>query len=139
MAIINYIEKHLKTFAVKKLQHSYWEIIYTTEGVGRIETESGHVLEYKKGEMVCIPPNVKHINNSSVGFKNIHFTIEDWNPSAKAPHFNSRVRFQQRLLYRLKTRLSVLPPTPRLSPRQPWLDRYRRGVFEQPRRAVGRI
>ena len=85
MAIINYIEKHLKTFAVKKHQHSYWEIIYTTEGVGRIETESGHVLEYKKGEMVCIPPNVKHINNSSVGFKNIHFTIEDWNPSAKAP------------------------------------------------------
>ncbi len=85
MAIINYIEKHLKTFTVKAHQHSHWEIIYTTEGFGTIETEDGDVLEYKKGEMICIPPNVKHINHSSVGFKNIHFTIVDWNSSVQAP------------------------------------------------------
>ncbi len=85
MAIINYIEKHLKTFTVKSHKHNYWEIIYVTEGVGTIETEDKHMLEYKKGEMICIPPNVKHINNSSVGFKNIHFTIEDWSPSIQAP------------------------------------------------------
>lgn len=85
MAIINYIEKHLKTFAVKAHKHNYWEIIYVTEGVGRIETEDKHVIEYKKGEMICIPPNIKHINNSSIGFKNIHFTIEDWNPPIQSP------------------------------------------------------
>ncbi len=85
MAIINYIEKHLKTFAVKAHKHNYWEIIYVTEGVGIIETEDKHVLEYKKGEMICIPPNIKHINNSSIGFKNIHFTIEDWNPPIQSP------------------------------------------------------
>ena len=85
MAIINYIEKHLRTFNVKSHQHNYWEIIYVTEGVGTIETEDKHIIEYKKGEMICIPPNVKHINNSSVGFKNIHFTIEDWNPPINAP------------------------------------------------------
>ncbi len=85
MAIINYIEKHLKTFAVKAHKHDYWEIIYVTEGVGRIETEDKHVIEYKKGEMICIPPNIKHINNSSIGFKNIHFTIEDWNPPIQSP------------------------------------------------------
>jgi len=85
MAIINYIEKHLKTFTVKSHKHNYWEIIYVTEGVGTIETEDAHVIEYKKGEMICIPPNIQHINNSSLGFKNIHFTIEDWNPPLQTP------------------------------------------------------
>ena len=85
MAIINYIEKHLKTFTVKAHQHNHWEIIYTTEGVGTIETEDKHIIVYKKGEMLCIPPHLKHINHSSDGFKNIHFTIEDWNPPIQEP------------------------------------------------------
>ena len=50
MAIINYIEKHLKTFTVKTHKHNYWEIIYVTDGVGTIETEDKQVIEYKKGE-----------------------------------------------------------------------------------------
>ena len=85
MAIINYIEKHLKTFAVKAHEHNYWEIIYVTEGVGTIETEDEHVIAYKKGEMICIPPKLRHINNSSSGFKNIHFTIDDWTPPTEEP------------------------------------------------------
>ena len=85
MALINYIEKHLKTFSVKSHQHNDWEIIYVTEGVGTIETENEHVIQYEKGEMICIPPFVKHINHSSSGFKNIHFTIEDWNPPIQVP------------------------------------------------------
>lgn len=80
MALINYLEKHLKTFAVKSHQHKDWEIIYVTDGIGTIETEDNQVIEYKKGETICIPPRLKHINNSSIGFKNIHLTIEDWNP-----------------------------------------------------------
>ncbi len=85
MAIINYIEKHLKTFTVKSHKHNYWEIIYVTDGVGTIETEDKHVIEYKKGETICIPPQVRHINNSSIGFKNIHLTIEDWTPQIQTP------------------------------------------------------
>lgn len=85
MALINYIEKHLKTFNVKPHKHNHWEIIYVTEGVGRIETEDKQIIEYKKGEMICIPPHIKHVNISSVGFKNIHFTIEDWNPPVQTP------------------------------------------------------
>ena len=85
MAIINYIEKHLKTFTVKPHKHHYWEIIYVTDGVGTIETTDKHIIEYKKGETICIPPHLQHVNNSSVGFKNIHFTIEDWNPPIQKP------------------------------------------------------
>lgn len=85
MAIINYIEKHLKTFTVKTHKHNYWEIIYVTDGVGTIKTEDNHVIEYKKGETICIPPNVQHVNISSIGFKNIHLTIEDWDPQLQTP------------------------------------------------------
>ena len=88
MAIINYIEKHLKTFNVRLHKHDYWEIIYTTEGVGSIKALN-RVIEYKKDELILIPPNVWHTNNSSVGFKNIHFTIEDWYPSINEPLFLS--------------------------------------------------
>lgn len=85
MAIINYIEKHLKNFTVQAHKHNYWEIIYVTDGTGTIETENEHVIEYKKGEMICVPPNLVHVNNSSTGFKNIHLTIEGWTPSLQAP------------------------------------------------------
>ena len=80
MAIINYFEKHLKTFTVKAHKHRFWEIICVTDGAGVIKTENNQVVEYKKGQIICIPPNLQHINDSSVGFKNIHLTIEDWNP-----------------------------------------------------------
>ena len=80
MAIINYLEKHLKTFTVKAHRHNYWEIIYVTDGGGTIETADQQIIEYKKDEIICIPPYLQHINNSSVGFKNIHLTIEDWTP-----------------------------------------------------------
>ena len=85
MAIINYIERHLKTFSVKPHKHNYWEIIYVTEGSGKIIVESEHKINYKKGEIILIPPQMKHVNNSSVGFKNIHLTVENWLTTIKLP------------------------------------------------------
>lgn len=85
MATINYIERHLKTFSVKPHKHNYWEIIYVTEGSGTITVENKYVINYKKGETVFIPPQMKHVNNSSVGFKNIHLTLENWLTTIKLP------------------------------------------------------
>lgn len=85
MAFINYIEKHLTTFTVKYHMHSFWEIIYVTEGAGTIKTNDNQVIEYKKGETICIPPNVHHTNLSTDGFKNIHFTVEGWTPPFNCP------------------------------------------------------
>ena len=102
MAIINYIEKHLKTFTVKSHKHDYWEIIYVTDGVGTLETEDGHTIEYKKGETICIPPQIRHINNSSTGFKNIHFTIEDWLPQIQVPTLISAIDASKDLYSLLK-------------------------------------
>lgn len=85
MAIINYIEKHLTTFSVKSHMHDYWEIIYVTEGTGSIKEANGQLLNYKKGDTICIPPLVEHTNVSQEGFRNIHFTLEDWTTTAKSP------------------------------------------------------
>jgi len=85
MAIINYIEKHLTTFSVKSHLHNYWEIIYVTEGSGIIKTTDDYVISYKKGETICIPPLVEHTNLSEEGFRNIHFTLEDWTATSKTP------------------------------------------------------
>lgn len=85
MAIINYFEQHLKTFTVPPHKHNHWEIIYVTEGVGTIETEDNTIIQYKKGETICIPPHLQHANYSSHGFQNLHLTLEDWNPPIQQP------------------------------------------------------
>ena len=68
MAIVNYIEKHLKTFTVKQHKHLFWEVIYVTEGKGVFTFETGESLAYQKGQVICIPPNLQHYNSSSIGF-----------------------------------------------------------------------
>ena len=85
MAIINYFEQHLTTFTVPPHKHNHWEIIYVTEGIGTIETEDNDVIQYKKGETICIPPQLQHVNHSSHGFKNLHLTLEDWHPPIQQP------------------------------------------------------
>ena len=85
MATINYIEEHLKTFNVGTHYHSYWEIIYVTSGQGKIETETNETINYTKGDLICIPPLLKHSNTSNIGFKNIHLTITDWIAESTKP------------------------------------------------------
>ena len=85
MAFINYIEKHTKTFNVKRHKHKFWEIILVTDGQGVLDFFNGLNLEYKKGQIICIPPEVEHINHSQNGFKNLHLTIEDFSPPILVP------------------------------------------------------
>ncbi|MBR4420598.1 MAG: helix-turn-helix domain-containing protein [Clostridia bacterium] len=99
MAIINYIEKHTRTFSVEKHKHSHYEIIYVTEGSGEIITDEA-TYTYCKGETICIPPNLYHKNISTNGMKNIHLTIEDVNLSITHPRIISATQ-QSLYLYRL--------------------------------------
>lgn len=85
MPVINYIEKHLKTFSVTEHKHKSWEIIYVTQGNGTVTTENDDVIHYEKGDTIVIPPDLKHTNYSSVGFKNIYFTIDFWNAPVQKP------------------------------------------------------
>lgn len=83
MPFINYIGKNMKTYDVKQHKHNFWEIIYCTNGSGRITFESGKPLDYTQNEVVVIPPNTLHSNSSQSGFKNIHMTVAGWTPNFK--------------------------------------------------------
>lgn len=83
MPFINYIGKNMKTYDVKQHKHNFWEIIYCTNGSGRITFENGKPLDYTQNEVVVIPPNTLHSNSSQSGFKNIHMTVAGWTPNFK--------------------------------------------------------
>lgn len=85
MSIINYIEKHLKTFNVAPHFHNYWEIIMVTSGQGDIVTEKNEIFSYNKGDLILIPPKVKHSNKSKSGFTNIHFSLLNWDLNSPVP------------------------------------------------------
>lgn len=80
MPIINYIGKNVKTYTVDAHSHDYWEIIYYTEGEGSIIMENGERCNYSKNQIVLVPPHLLHSNVSETGFKNIHFTVDNWVP-----------------------------------------------------------
>lgn len=74
---INFVGRQLRAYSVLQHSHEDWELVYCTSGQGEYVFESGEPLKYKKGEVVAIPPHVKHTNVSEEGFTNIYLTISD--------------------------------------------------------------
>ncbi len=89
MPVINYIGKNMKTYNVSSHQHDYWEIIYCTNGDGKIVFEDESVIEYTRNQMVIIPPHAVHSNISKSGFRNIYLTVANWTPTFKRPQIVS--------------------------------------------------
>ncbi len=73
---IIYVGKHLLTLTVGRHAHSSWELVYCTDGSGTFQFD-GFELNYKKGDIVVVPPLVPHCNSSSQGFTNIHMNVTD--------------------------------------------------------------
>lgn len=85
MAIINYIENYSKIHRFNMHSHQYWEILYVMKSDGYFEFFNSSPIHYKKGDILCIPPNVSHTNHPNSGFQNINLTISNWNPPIKEP------------------------------------------------------
>lgn len=81
---ISYIAKNLKTLATHKHCHNDWELVYCTSGEGRFSF-GDETLSYSEGDIVIIPPNTPHMNNSDSGFTNIHANISDATLPFKEP------------------------------------------------------
>lgn len=71
---IIYAGKHLLTYSVSRHAHSSWELIYCTDGNGRLVFDS-FSLSYQAGDLVIIPPFLSHRNESETGFTNIHLNM----------------------------------------------------------------
>lgn len=74
---ILFVGEHTRTYDVRWHSHEHWELVYCTGGEGAFQFENGAVISYREGEVVAIPPNELHANNSREGFTNIHLTIQD--------------------------------------------------------------
>ena len=71
---ITYAGRHEMMMTVKRHAHESWEFVYCTEGVGAFSFDHS-TLNYRKGDVVIIPPYLPHENVSASGFENIHLNI----------------------------------------------------------------
>lgn len=73
---ILFVGEHSRTFEVQWHTHDQWELVYCTGGVGVFQLEGGTRIEYRTGEVVVIPPGVRHTNRSHEGFTNLHIRMD---------------------------------------------------------------
>ncbi len=85
MNSISYVGKQLRTYNVSEHTHNEWELIYCTSGQGEFVFDQGESIKYKKGDVIAIPPNVRHINHSDEGFTNIYLNLTDATIPYKTP------------------------------------------------------
>ena len=71
---ITYVGRHTTVYTVSRHAHDSWEYVYCTAGGGSF-IFADSVLSYKKGDVVVIPPNTPHSNDSQQGFNNIHINM----------------------------------------------------------------
>ncbi len=81
---ITYVGKNLITFSMHLHSHENWELIYCTGGCGEFVFNDSS-MKYNVGDIVIIPPEIPHTNNSEQGFTNIHMNITDATLPFKTP------------------------------------------------------
>ncbi len=87
MNSILYVGEHSKTYDVQWHTHDEWELVYCTGGEGAFAFENGAMINYRRGDVVVIPPRVRHANSSADGFTNIHMRMD-------APAFHAKSAFR---------------------------------------------
>ena len=95
---INFVGRQLRVYSVMQHTHEDWELVYCTSGQGEYVFENAEPIKYRKGEVIAIPPHVKHANVSDEGFTNIYLTISN----ATLPYRNAKkvVDEAERQIYR---------------------------------------
>lgn len=71
---ISYISKLFNADFVEMHEHGLWELVYCTRGFGKTIIDNKDYV-FNKGEMLIIPPHIKHGDKSESSFDNIHLTV----------------------------------------------------------------
>lgn len=77
MNTIIFVGEHFRTYDVQWHSHEEWEFVYCTGGEGVFHFENGSTMTYSKGDVVAIPPQEIHSNNSQEGFTNLHMRMAE--------------------------------------------------------------
>ena len=73
---IIYVGKHALTMAVSRHLHNSCELIFCTSGRGEMIFDD-RIMGYSTNDIVVIPPQLPHANQSRTGFTNIHIYLEE--------------------------------------------------------------
>lgn len=65
------------TYRVHLHHHELWEVVYYTDGCGKVQID-GELMPFEKGDIFVIPPHILHTDYSDNGFRNYHYTIQDF-------------------------------------------------------------
>ena len=96
---INYIGKLFSTASVPTHSHKLWEIIYVTRKKCIITIKT-QVFNLKAGDILIIPPNFPHSDQSSTGYDNYHLNIKNLKILGQSPlivHDNAKKHFKELL------------------------------------------
>lgn len=73
---ITFAGKSPLSFSMHWHSHKDWEFVYCTGGEGKFEFP-GSTLRYSVGDIIVIPPQTEHMNNSNRGFTSIYINISN--------------------------------------------------------------
>jgi len=65
------------THFYKNHSHNCWEVTLYVEGEG-VNVTAGKEIYFKKGTIICQPPELEHKDISEKGYKNIYFCVENF-------------------------------------------------------------
>lgn len=85
MSTILYAGQQLLGFPNNRSAVSCWKLIYCTEGFGKVRFNRSEVVRYKKGCLVIIPPDRRHVNKSSEDFKGMVIDVAELPLDVHAP------------------------------------------------------
>lgn len=69
MSTVQYAGHQILGFPGNRSAVPFWKLVYCSEGSGKIRLNRSEVVKYKQGSLVMIPPNRRHVNQSSEDFK----------------------------------------------------------------------
>ncbi len=85
MTGLRWLVRSSRKYHVRRHRHTYWEIVYYTEGSGTLLI-GDEPIEIRPGLIVCQPPVLPHDERSTVGFANYCFGVERFHlTSVKKP------------------------------------------------------
>lgn len=76
MSTVLYAGQQILSFPHNRSSHSFWKLIYCTEGSGKIRFNRSEVVKYQKNCLIIIPPNRRHVNQSSEDFRGMVIDLD---------------------------------------------------------------
>lgn len=77
MNTVQYAGHQILGFPSNRSAVPFWKLVYCSEGSGKIRFNRSEVIKYKEGSLIIIPPDRRHVNQSSEDFKGMVIDLSE--------------------------------------------------------------